>query len=340
MNVDEPDDDNPLEDEECFIEEDVELFPGLDLVSLDESQLDIVSGAGFGNILIVEDDQFIAKEYGYILTAHGFRVSYAYDADQAVKAIYLFGNHFDFLVLDIRMYYGQFLTADDTAEGRRTGAILSQEMREYAPSSLIVGLSNSNDAFDKAWFEANQQHLFCDKNTFTPALFAKYLHTIFSEENATSKMDQRLKAIDDWNEQLFDVLAANKTIIFQYVREQAVGDNYGDNYKAGQVGAQGKYAHAHDMVFNQIWEKNKDSLDLNKLSAQLSELREALAKEARNQQDYIEIGNVASAELEVSNGNGAEALKYLEKTGEWTLGVAEKIGVGLAIAAIKASLGV
>ncbi|MCL1038174.1 hypothetical protein L2750_13565 [Shewanella submarina] len=337
MTNEEPANSNPLEEEACFDEEFFEPFPGIDVVPLDENQLDIDSGEGLGNILIVEDDQFIAKEYGFMLTAHGFRVSYAYDADQAVKAIYLFGNSFDFIVLDIRMYYGNYMTAYDTAEGRRTGAILSQEMREYASASIIVGLSNSHDAFDKAWFEANYRHLFCNKSEFSPILFAKYLHTIAAEENdSIKKNDDDYRAIDEWKDQLLNSLTQNNNLIIQYVKEQTMGDKY----EAGQVGAQGKHAHAHDMVFNQVWSQNKDSWDLKQLSTQLSELREALAKEASKQQDYIEIGNVASAELEVSNGNGAKALEYLKKTGSWTLSVAEKIGVGVATAAIKTSLGI
>jgi hypothetical protein len=73
---------------------------------------------------------------------------------------------------------------------------------------------------------------------------------------------------------------------------------------------------------------------------QLSALREAMAKYASMQQDYIDIGNVASAEIEANNGNGARVLEYLQKTGKWTLSIAEKIGVGVAIAAINASLGI
>ena len=50
------------------------------------------------------------------------------------------------------------------------------------------------------------------------------------------------------------------------------------------------------------------------------------------------IGVVADAEEAATKGDGPAALQYLKSAGEWTLGVAEKIGVGVAIEALKRAI--
>lgn len=115
--------------------------------------------------------------------------------------------------------------------------------------------------------------------------------------------------------------------------------NMGDTYVAKQVGAQGPNAHAHDMNFNQIVSENGIAVDLPKLAGELERLRNELASNAKTSEHYAEIGVIASAEMEAQKGNGEKAVEALSKTGKWSLGVAEKIGVGLATAMIKTSLG-
>jgi len=114
----------------------------------------------------------------------------------------------------------------------------------------------------------------------------------------------------------------------------------GDKYDVGQAGAVGPGSHAHDMNFNQIWNQVKGDLCLSQLVEELSRLREALLEEAKNPEQYTEIGAVASAEIEAKNGQGSKVLEYLSKTGKWVLDVATKIGTTLAAAAIKESLGI
>lgn len=113
----------------------------------------------------------------------------------------------------------------------------------------------------------------------------------------------------------------------------------GDNYQAGQVGAQGPNAHAHDMSFNQIWNQAKDKFDLPTLAKELQALRNEMQLSAKEAEDFAEIGTVAAAEIEAKKGDGPKALSVLAKTGKWTIGVAEKIGVGVATAAIKTACG-
>jgi hypothetical protein len=47
---------------------------------------------------------------------------------------------------------------------------------------------------------------------------------------------------------------------------------------------------------------------------------------------------VADAEEAAVRGNGPAALRYLKSAGEWTLGIAEKIGVAVAIEALKRAM--
>jgi hypothetical protein len=118
------------------------------------------------------------------------------------------------------------------------------------------------------------------------------------------------------------------------------GGNFSmDQYNAGQAGAMGPQSHAHNMDFKQVWLKMGTTTDIGELAADLRGLREALIREATSSDNAIEAGVVAQAEKEAASGNGAKVMEWLSKTGKWTLGVAEKIGVGIAVAAIKAAAG-
>lgn len=128
----------------------------------------------------------------------------------------------------------------------------------------------------------------------------------------------------------------NITIIKQKFTGETI---MGDKYEAGQVGAQGPNAHVHDINFNQIWEQNKENLDIKKLNSDLVQLREALQKEASTAEHYSEIGAIANSELEIKKENGEKALEALAKTGKWSLSIAEKVGVPIAVSSMKAALG-
>lgn len=114
----------------------------------------------------------------------------------------------------------------------------------------------------------------------------------------------------------------------------------GDKYESGQVGAQGPHAHAHDMTFNQVWSQAKHEIDLLVLAKELNALRSEMQKTAKDAEDFAEIGIIANAEIEAQNSAGAKTLSVLSKAGNWTLKVAEKIGVGVATAAIKTAYGI
>jgi uncharacterized protein YjbI with pentapeptide repeats len=109
----------------------------------------------------------------------------------------------------------------------------------------------------------------------------------------------------------------------------------GDKYIAGQVGAQGPGAHAHDMTFNQLWSQSGQSIDLQALATELTTLRRHLRQEAVEPEHDVAIGAVAHAEVAAKEGNGPKTLEWLGKAGKWTLDNAAKIGVGVATAALK-----
>lgn len=92
-------------------------------------------------------------------------------------------------------------------------------------------------------------------------------------------------------------------------------------------------AHVHD--FNQAWKEIESETKLVELADGLARLRTELKKESSTVEQDAAVGAVASAESAARAGNGPEALKMLGKLGTWVLGVATKIGIPIAVSAIK-----
>lgn len=123
----------------------------------------------------------------------------------------------------------------------------------------------------------------------------------------------------------------------QIIQEVTMGDKY---VTKGQIGAVGPNAHVHDINFNQIWQQEGNSINLEKLAGELSQLREHLRGNVAQPEHDVAIGAIANAEVAALEGNGPETMSWLSKSGKWALDAATKIGVGVAMAAIKSSLGV
>jgi len=113
----------------------------------------------------------------------------------------------------------------------------------------------------------------------------------------------------------------------------------GDKYEAGQAGAMGPGAHAHDMNFNQVWNQFGHDIDLPSLAGELSKLRAELKKKATNAEDDIAVGSLALAEQAAKKGDGSKTVEYLAKAGKWALDAATQIGTTIAAEAIRKSLG-
>ena len=113
----------------------------------------------------------------------------------------------------------------------------------------------------------------------------------------------------------------------------------GDRYEVGQAGAVGPGSHSEHNTFNQIWSKSSHDLDLNQLATELTQLRTALALQATKPDEFVALGEVASAEKAAGSGDGPGALEHLKRAGGWVWDTATKIGVGVATAAAKSALG-
>jgi CheY-like chemotaxis protein len=306
----------------------------LQTVFVSVNQIEIENG-GFEenrNILIIENDHDIARDYGLMLTACRFNVSYAYSPDEALKIVYYQGKCFSFIIIDIRMEHGEFFTSQETSNSQCTGAILCREVLEYAPDAKIVALTNSKSANVEALFKDNVNHRFCSKLDYPPDIFCKFIGLLnsYGEDTIDNIEDNSDFAVK------LETILKSKNISAINIEELVVGDKY----EANQVGAQGPNAHVHDNTFNQVWDQSSGEIDLPNLAKELEALRIELSKSASSADDYSEIGSIANAETEAKNGDGSKALEYLSKSSKWTLDVAQKIGVGVALAAIKVSLGI
>lgn len=113
----------------------------------------------------------------------------------------------------------------------------------------------------------------------------------------------------------------------------------GDRYKAGQAGAMGPNATATGNTFQQMWQQNQGALELPALAKELEVLRNAMKQEASNPEHDVSIGAIAAAETAAAQGDGPKVLEHLGNAGKWALDVSTKVGVDLATAALKSSLG-
>jgi hypothetical protein len=128
-----------------------------------------------------------------------------------------------------------------------------------------------------------------------------------------------------WSQTLFE------TMLQKWMERPMVSKT---TFITGQAGAVGPNAHAHDMTFQQV--QNQGALDLPRLTEELARLRAAMKQETEGTAEQDEaIGEVAKAEKAAGQGDDRTMLRHLKTAGAWTLGVAEKIGVPLAVEAMK-----
>jgi hypothetical protein len=119
-----------------------------------------------------------------------------------------------------------------------------------------------------------------------------------------------------------------------------IGEVMRDKYTAGQAGAMGPNAHAHDINFNQLWNQLQDSIDLPQLANELSRLRQEMKKEAVAPDNDIAVSDVAKAEQAAKVGDGSKVIEHLRSAGSWALEVGTKVGTELAVKVIKAAIGI
>lgn len=113
----------------------------------------------------------------------------------------------------------------------------------------------------------------------------------------------------------------------------------GNKYNVGQAGAVGDGSSAHDNTFQLIWNQSSSEIDLPTLAEELSKLRIEAKGIAETLEQDVVIGELASAEVAASNGDGIKTMEHLRKAGKWALDLAAEVGATVAAAAITAALG-
>jgi hypothetical protein len=115
--------------------------------------------------------------------------------------------------------------------------------------------------------------------------------------------------------------------------------NFGDKYTAGQAGAMGPQAHAHDLSLHQISAQQLGQIDMRVLATELKSLRREMRQAATEPEQDIAVGQIASAEAAAQKGDTSSVIRHLKDAGKWAFDVATKIGVTVASEAIKKSAG-
>ena len=113
-------------------------------------------------------------------------------------------------------------------------------------------------------------------------------------------------------------------------------------YSAQQViGAQGQNAQATINIknFNQLWQENRNEIDLTQLAEDLSKLKAAMKQDAESSEQFESLINIVHAQQAAANNDGPKTLEYLSKAGKWALGIARDIGVEVTATALSKSLG-
>ena len=119
-----------------------------------------------------------------------------------------------------------------------------------------------------------------------------------------------------------------------------MNENESDVYNVQQAGAVGRNARVETVNFTMEGVQKKVDLDLEKLTEDLAKLIKELEKTDIDEIDKdSSVNAVKQAQSAAKSGDGPEALKHLQNVGKWVLGIAEKIGVGVAVVALKTVLG-
>ena len=111
----------------------------------------------------------------------------------------------------------------------------------------------------------------------------------------------------------------------------------GDTYNVGQGVGVGRNVKMDNVVVNQV--QGSEKLDLPALAAELAKLRAEMRKEATEPEHDVALGSVAAAEAAAKKGDEKSVLDHLKNAGEWALQIGVKVGVPVAIEAIKKASG-
>jgi CheY-like chemotaxis protein len=167
-------------------------------------------------ILLVEDDDYAAKDYEDSLRAHGFKVLHVRTADRALEVARQ-DRHFGAVVIDIRMHHGNFFGAWETVHGTKTGIHLAAELLNLIPDTIFVALTNSRAADDAEWFEGHGDFGFFVKGDMPPPRFARYLRRVIFKERPRAFIvhGHDLRALYELSDYLVNTLGFRKPLILK-----------------------------------------------------------------------------------------------------------------------------
>jgi hypothetical protein len=121
--------------------------------------------------------------------------------------------------------------------------------------------------------------------------------------------------------------------ITSYVNNFSGGFSVGDTFNVQSGSIVGKGISVSDSVFT------NSHFDYSQLTKELGILFQEIKNEAEDPQHFIEVAAIAEAEEAAKKNDGPGLKRALMKTGKWTLGTAEKIGVSLLSGVLKTTLG-
>jgi hypothetical protein len=124
------------------------------------------------------------------------------------------------------------------------------------------------------------------------------------------------------------------------IEEVVMGDRVeGDKYEHFQGVAVGRNSSAERVIVTQTWNEISGSVDLDKLSEELAQLRAAMRREATDGIHDMATAEVAKAEEAAREKDGPQILEHLRAAGRWALDVAMKYGLPVAVELIKKAVG-
>ncbi|MGB7207728.1 MAG: hypothetical protein WBD27_03620 [Pyrinomonadaceae bacterium] len=122
------------------------------------------------------------------------------------------------------------------------------------------------------------------------------------------------------------------------VRGDKVSGNKGDTITAQNSVGVGKGFQMQDVEVSQNITQTNEGFDMPALAQELEKLRIALLREASEPEEIVMASEVAHAEKAAKEGDESKTLEHLKKAGDWVLDIAAKIGVPLAIEAMKRTM--
>jgi len=111
----------------------------------------------------------------------------------------------------------------------------------------------------------------------------------------------------------------------------------GDTYNVGQGVGVGRNVRMNNTTVNQA--QGTETLDLPALADQLAKLRAEMKKQATEPDHDVSVGAIAAAESAAKNGDEKSVLDHLKNAGQWAMEIGLKVGVPVAIEAIKKASG-